>query len=188
MGPFDGDDPLPHRLSVQASNAMHQDPTVNNVYTEMDNLRATLLNTARAESSGDRAAAVSRLIAARVVRASVVRVIAHRFAMTLAPVAAGLLAGNDTVVRALIDRGHLWPVMGRHAGVTTDWQRVLRGDDARLFTTVALIAHESAVLTLRDVPAGIRAGCLRAGIGLEQAAEAVLTSRGRSVSVADLAG
>jgi hypothetical protein len=164
---------VPQR-SIGWSNAMHADPSVDNVFSIMDQARLDLLQGPFAPLESHSA----RLAAAEIVRGSVVRVIAHRMAMNLAPLAAAILSGDDGSVRGALGDPAIGVVKAPTAGVRTDFARVWFGDDARLFLVTGLLMQSVAHATVERLPGGIRAGTLRAGIWVTHAANALVRHRG----------
>jgi len=160
--------------SVEWSNAMHKEPTVDNVFSVMNEGRQYLTGGPLLSLEPHSA----RLAASEIMRGAVVRVIAHRFAMNMAPLAAGLLEGDDFMVRAALKDPVVDVVRPLRAGIRTDFARVWFGDDARLFLVTGLLTQSVVHKTVDQLPSGIRAGTLRAGIWVTWAANDVIAYRG----------
>lgn len=162
------------RKSIEWSNTMHGIPTMDNVFSVMNEGRQYLtdgpLRTLNPYSA--------RLAASEIVRGSVMRVIAHRFAMNMAPLVADLLEGDDSMVAAALQDPIVDIVRPLRAGIRTDFARVWFGDDARLFLVTGLLMQPAAIKTIDRLPGGIRAGTLRAGMWVTQAANDVVAYRG----------
>src|SRR6266478_5825714 len=103
-GYFSEENPVARQKSVEWSNAMHSDPTLENVFLVMNEGRQYLTG----GPLGSLEPHSANLAACEIMRGAVVRVIAHRFAMNMAPLAAGLLEGDDSIVGAALQD----PVVG----------------------------------------------------------------------------
>src|SRR5258708_33200815 len=114
---------------------MHSDPTVENVFSVMNEGYQYLTGGPLGSLEPHNA----RLAACEIMRGVVVRVIAHRFAMNMAPLAAGLLEGDDSIVGAALQDPVVGVVKSRRARIRTDFARVWFGDDARLFLVTGLL-------------------------------------------------
>lgn len=173
-GYFSEENPAVQQKSVEWSNAMHCDPTVESVFSVMNEGRQYLTD----GPLGSLEPHSARLAASEIIRGAVVRVIAHRFAMNMAPLAASLLEGDDFIVRAALQDPVVGVVKPPRAGIRTDFARVWFGDDARLFLVTGLLMQSIAHKTIDQLPNGIRAGTLRAGIWVTWTANDVVTYRG----------
>lgn len=172
-GYFSEENPTVQQESVEWSNAMHGDPTVENVFSVMNEGRQYLTD----GPFGSLEPHSARLAASQIVRGAVVRVIAHRFAMNMAPLAAGLLEGDDFIVRAALQDPVVDVVKPSRTGIRTDFARVWFGDDARLLLVTGLLLQSVTHRTIDQLPSGIRAATLRAGIWVTQAANDVIAYR-----------
>lgn len=172
-GYFSEENPAVQQKSVEWSNAMHSDPTVENVFSVMDEGRQYLID----GPLGSLEPHSARLAVSEIMRGAVVRVIAHRFAMDMAPLAAGLLEGDNFIVTSALQDPVVDVVKPARAGIRTDFARVWFGDDARLFLVTGLLMQSAAHKTIDQLPNGIRAGTLRAGIWVTWAANDVIAYR-----------
>ncbi|MEU4240989.1 hypothetical protein [Actinoplanes sp. NPDC026619] len=161
-------------MSIEWSNAMHANASVSNVFSIMDKAYSYLLGgpLSRLERHS------ARLTAAEIVRGVVVRVVGHRMAMSLAPLATAILSGDDSIVVNALEDPTARAMRAPRAGVRTDFARVWLGDDARLLVVIGLLMQPVALATVDQLPSGIRAGTLRAGVWVTHAANALVRHRG----------
>lgn len=172
-GFFSEEDSVVQEKSVEWSNAMHRDSTVENVFSVMNEGRQYLTG----GPLGSLEPHSARLAASQIIRGALVRVIAHRFAMNMAPLAADLLEGDDFIVRAALRDPVVDVVKSPRAAIRTDFARVWFGDDARLLLVVGLLMQPVAYMTIDQLPDGLRAGTLRAGMWVTSAANDIIAYR-----------
>lgn len=172
-GFFSGKDSAVEQKSVEWSNSIHGDSTVENVFSVMDEGRRYLTD----GPLGSLEPHSARLLASQLMRDVIVRVIAHRFAMNMAPLAADLLEGDDFIVRAGLRDPVVDVVKSPRAAIRTDFGRVWFGDDARLLLVAGLLVQSVVQRTIDQLPNGLRAGTLRAGIWVTAAANDVVVYR-----------
>lgn len=166
-------DPDVHRMSIRWSNAIHRDPEESHVFAVMDQALRTSI-----ESHVSPGSLNAQLAAAKLVRAALARVIAHRVAMHLAPNAVALLSGDDSAVRKVLDDPSAKVVAHPRAGIRTDFARVWFGDDARLLFVLGTMTHQASLQTLDELPLGLGTGVRRAGEWVTEAAKSLVKDRG----------
>jgi hypothetical protein len=98
--------------------------------------------------------------------------------MNMAPLAAGVLEGDDFIVSAALQDSVVDVAKPPRAGIRTDFARVWFGDDARLLLITGLLMQSVVHKTIDQLPNGLRAGTLRAGIWVTWAANDVVAYRG----------
>lgn len=152
-------------MSIAASNAMHADDSVASVFARMNSTFDVQMQIYDRLDYYKR-----RLTAAEIVRGSVARVLAHRLAMQLAPGVTQLLEGDDGELMEFLQDPIMGAVAPPHAAIRTDFGRIWYGDDARLLLVTGSLMQSAAAETVQNLPGGLRAGMLKAGIWVSQTA------------------
>lgn len=173
--PFSGDNPELMDYSVEVSRQFHENAAMTRREASLF-MRRSFQEFVELQPTIERHSA--RYTAARMARASLARVISHRFAMNLAPLAAELVEGNTELVKMALQDPGFGIVASPRAGVVTDFNRTWYGDDARLIVTTGLLMSTVADETARRLPVNLRTEFINSHQWVLETAEDLAAYRG----------